>query len=203
MRPKQEHCSKTCSVRHRWPPLAERFWVKVNREGPPSDYRPDLGPCWIWTGAKHGQPGRKYGTFRQGGRVSQAHRVAWELLRGPCLEGLEPDHLCRVTLCVNPSHLEWVTTQVNALRGTSTAASNAQKTQCLRGHPYDLLNTIFHADGHRECRLCRQERNRGSRVRRAIRGREAEYARRRALRAERKAIASQVPPVMYGVEASP
>ena len=27
--------------------LAERFWAKVNKDGPVPEHRPDLGPCWI------------------------------------------------------------------------------------------------------------------------------------------------------------
>jgi hypothetical protein len=35
---------------------------------------------------------------------------------GPVPEGLELDHLCRVTTCVRPSHLEPVTTGENVRR---------------------------------------------------------------------------------------
>lgn len=29
--------------------LEERFWSKVDRNGPVPEHRPDLGPCWLWT----------------------------------------------------------------------------------------------------------------------------------------------------------
>lgn len=29
--------------------LSERFWEKVNKDGPVPAYAPELGPCWIWT----------------------------------------------------------------------------------------------------------------------------------------------------------
>jgi hypothetical protein len=41
------------------PPLTqqdiERFWSKVDRNGPVPEHRPELGPCWVWTA----------GTFRR------------------------------------------------------------------------------------------------------------------------------------------
>src|SRR5690349_18540768 len=40
----------------------ERFWTKVDRYGPVSEHRPDLGPCWLWTAATTG--GKGYGSFR-------------------------------------------------------------------------------------------------------------------------------------------
>ena len=29
-------------------PLGERFWSKVDKNGPIPSHRPELGPCWIW-----------------------------------------------------------------------------------------------------------------------------------------------------------
>jgi hypothetical protein len=34
-----------------------------------------------------------------------AHRLAYELARGPIPSGYEVDHRCRVRCCVNPDHL--------------------------------------------------------------------------------------------------
>src|ERR1035437_916757 len=35
---------------------AERFWAKVDRNGPVPAHRPELGPCWVWE-AGHDRPG--------------------------------------------------------------------------------------------------------------------------------------------------
>lgn len=72
-------------------------------------YEPNSG-CWLWDGADNGSG---YGKFR--GRY--AHRVSFEMHKGPIPQGMHLDHLCRVPCCVNPSHLEPVTNAENARRG--------------------------------------------------------------------------------------
>lgn len=79
-----------------------------------------LGECWLWVGAVNGRSPTKmnYGQFRDAnGRRCPAHRFAYELFIGPIPHGLDVDHLCRQSLCVNPWHLEPVTRQENLLRG--------------------------------------------------------------------------------------
>ena len=105
------------------PDLATRFWAKVDKDGPIPGHRPDLGPCWVWTGAVWSEG--RYGCIRIGGRNGRGqpvHVVAWEMENGPVPEGLELDHLCRLTLCVRPSHVEAVTHRENLLRGMSPMA---------------------------------------------------------------------------------
>lgn len=88
----------------RKPDAVARFWSKV-------DKRP--GGCWLWTGTMLRSG---YGQFRLGLGHVRAHRFAYELLVGPIPEGLTLDHLCRVTACVNPLHLEPVTLSENVKR---------------------------------------------------------------------------------------
>lgn len=78
---------------------------------------------------------------------------------GPIPEGLELDHLCRVSLCVNPWHLEPVTHKVNQERGRGSV------THCKRGHPFDEENTAHRTNARlgktqRACRRCDAERRR-------------------------------------------
>lgn len=137
--------------------VATRFWSKVNKNGPVPDYRPDLGPCWLWTAGTNGLTERNgYGRIWVVDRDVLAHRWSYEALVGPIPEGLELDHLCRVHLCVRPSHLEPVTTRVNNLRGTSVAAVNALKTHCPQGH--ELVLKPGYA--RRECPICVAEAKR-------------------------------------------
>ncbi len=70
-------------------------------------------PCWIWQGPIHGHG---YGQVTRRGKTAYAHRLFYEHHREPIANGLEIDHLCRVRACVNPAHLEVVTTSLNAIR---------------------------------------------------------------------------------------
>lgn len=145
-------------TRPRLHPIA-RFWgqVRVQDDG-----------CWLWTGPRKNCPnGVQYGSTSHQGKAIAAHRLAWMLFRGPIPEGLHIDHLCRVTRCVNPAHLEPVTQRENVLRGVGFAAVNAAKTECIRGHEFTPENTIVHCGGKRACRTCvnvGQKRNRVKRL---------------------------------------
>ena len=108
--------------------------------------------CWLWQGSLR----RGYGRMKIKGRAYGAHRLVYEALVGPIPEGLEIDHLCRVRNCVNPSHLEPVTRQVNHLRGLGRYNRQGQ-THCKRGH--SLADGHINKRGGRDCRPCRKERN--------------------------------------------
>lgn len=128
---------------------AARFWSKV--------VGGDVSECWLWTGTA-----RRYGSFWLGGKNAGAHRVAYELMRADIPAGLQIDHLCRNTKCVNPWHLEPVTPQVNTQRSTVpavTTARNAAITHCPQDHPYDEDNTYNYGPG-RVCRTCANARTR-------------------------------------------
>lgn len=128
----------------------ERFWEKVNKNGPVISG--ELGPCWIWFGARNNLG---YGCFSWDGRQGQAHRYGYEIEAGKIPAGLHLDHLCRVHACVRRSHLEAVTPKVNCLRGQSPPAIHARRTRCPKGHAYDAV----YRNGHgkplaRCCKLC-------------------------------------------------
>jgi hypothetical protein len=97
----------------------ERFWSKVEKDGPVPDYEPTLGKCWIWTGAKNN---KGYGNYRllHMKWATTAHRVSYELCVGEIPNGLYLDHLCRVRSCVNPNHLEPVSNTENIHRAYRT-----------------------------------------------------------------------------------
>lgn len=84
------------------PPMEERFWAKVDKNGPIPEHRPELGPCWQWTASLFPSG---YGYFRiDETRRRAANRVAWELTNGPIPDGLCVLHHCDNPPCVNPGH---------------------------------------------------------------------------------------------------
>lgn len=152
-------------------PIVDRFWEKVDLNGP---IHPVLGtPCWLWTGKPRSTG---YGQISLGpksaGQVG-VHRLAFEIGHGPLPPGMEPDHLCHTLdescpggaclhrLCVNWDHMEAVTHQENmrrsrqGRRGLPTGARQRAKTHCPKGHPYDEANTYNTPDGKRACRACK------------------------------------------------
>lgn len=130
------------------PSAEQRFWAKVNKDGPIPLHAPHLGACWIWTGSPINSG---YGNFYSERRTFVlAHRFAYELLVGPVPEGLTIDHLCRVPLCVNPAHLEPVTQAENNRR----AAEANRRDHCPHGHEYTPENSYIAPRGDRRCREC-------------------------------------------------
>lgn len=146
------------------PSPATRFWRHVDKSGPSPEFRPDLGPCWLWTASltQGGVYRSDYPRFSIKGKDIYAHRFSYELLVGQIPEGLELDHLCRVRHCVNPSHLEPVTQQVNTLRGFTSGAISLRTDLCGNGHDLSGENAFWHPgpNGYRGCRICHRANGR-------------------------------------------
>jgi len=78
--------------------LPERFWEKVNKNGP---IHPKLGTrCWLWLGSLDTSG---YGLFRLNGKLWKAHRLMWVTYVGELKScGL---HKCDVCNCCRLEHL--------------------------------------------------------------------------------------------------
>jgi hypothetical protein len=77
---------------------AERFWARVDKNGPVPAHCPEIGPCWTWTGAK--LQGSGYGKATLAGRTLSAHRVAFAIVNGPIPDGVDVLHHCDNRECV-------------------------------------------------------------------------------------------------------
>lgn len=97
------HCSRACRYTES---LEDRFWSKVDKDGPVPSHVPHLGPCWVWTGARDYNG---YGHFLFERRNWHAHRIAYMLANGP-LPSDKPfvTHRCDggAIGCVRPDHLQ-------------------------------------------------------------------------------------------------
>lgn len=118
-----------------------RFWAALDA----------TGECWLWTRAV---ATNGYARFSVGQTRTAAHRVAYEHYVGRVPDGMQLDHLCRMRRCVNPLHLEPVSSRENLLRAERTlAAINRAKTECRNGHEL-VGDNIKHKAGARACRTC-------------------------------------------------
>ncbi len=102
--------------------------------------------CWTWNGpvGNHG-----YGRIaRRGFATTLAHRLVYIELVGPVDPQLVLDHLCRNTICVNPGHLEEVSSEENFRRGVRTGRRKDKPRENFRCGHQRL--------GARRCRTCRR-----------------------------------------------
>ena len=108
----------------------EMFWAKVDK----------TETCWLWTAARTGRNGQ-YGNFGIGyPKVMLAHRWSYQNAYGQIPEGMQIDHVCRVTLCVRPSHLRVVTNKQNH---ENTVAQKRSQTG-VRGVYYDKRRGYYY-----------------------------------------------------------
>lgn len=150
-------------------PIGVRFWSKVAQTG-------NVFECWDWMGSERvkGQGYGQFATVINGKRKNNAaYRFAYETTIGPIPGGLTIDHLCRNRKCVNPWHLEPVTSTVNTLRSEGPSAKNAVATHCVNGHEFTPENTYgreSRSRGGRVCKTCIFDRKRADRAARKAAG---------------------------------
>lgn len=136
---------------------------------------PDTG-CWTWTG----RITKGYGEhiYREGGRKRYigAHRAVYLASGREIPDGLQLDHLCRNTVCVNPEHLEPVTGKENVRRAMeATGTWGRPRAESLEGrvgcgkHGQEDGKWVVDKRGYDvfRCRICSRARYQAWKARQA------------------------------------
>jgi hypothetical protein len=123
--------------------------------------------CWHWTGWIHSNGYGRYTPTK--GQTDSAHAWSYRVFVGPIPEGKQIDHICHNKdstckggtscmhrRCINPNHLETVTSLENNNRSSNHYAN---KTHCKQGHEFTEVNTLVTIDEkgtHRRCLKCKR-----------------------------------------------
>lgn len=110
----------------------------------------DQNGCWVWQ--KNLNKDGYAHMFHQK-KTLRVHRVSYKIFKGPIPSGLDIDHLCRNQRCVNPDHLEAVTTKENIRRSSAPGGRLYKtKTHCKNVHP----RTMDESGQRGFCHPCRK-----------------------------------------------
>lgn len=137
----------------------DRFWSKVNKNGPMPDQKSvhykGLDQCWQWTGATS----CGYGRMKFLRVDDKAHRISKEIEIGRKLNSKEwVIHRCDNSRCVNPNHL-----RIGNHAENVADRNNRERTLKGEDHPSAKLTDSQIADifnrynsGERPCFLARE-----------------------------------------------
>lgn len=123
--------------------------------------------CWEWIGALS----RGYGQITHKGKHMTAHRFSFENFVEPIRKGAWVLHHCDNRACVNPSHLYQGTpidNRADMLTRNRWRHPWAFRSECSKGHAYEISGFHVAKDGSRVCRTCQRDHKRAQRA--AIKG---------------------------------
>ncbi len=100
--------------------LPDRFVSKFVVSDQYIDGKPELGPCWLWTGWTNPKGYGSYwdGTYNPSGSPHKvrSHKFTYIAVFGPVGQGMVLDHICFNRHCVSPWHVKPTTNHRNAAR---------------------------------------------------------------------------------------
>jgi len=114
----------------------ERFWEKVAKGD----------DCWEW---KAFRDRGGYGRFMVNKIPRLAHRVSFERAYGPIPSGLQIDHKCHNTACVNPEHLRLADRSLNAQNLSGARSDSASGIRGVRLTPSGRWTADTQLNGER------------------------------------------------------
>ena len=120
------------------PSLAHRFWSKVEIRGPED--------CWLWQASFTKQG---YGQIMMKDRPVHAHRVALMRSGVEVIPRMHVHHHCQVRACVNPGHLELLSSKDHYQHHLTGCAKHGESEQVVQAGGK-------HA-GRRYCKACLRE----------------------------------------------
>ena len=120
----------------------------------------NLDGCWDWNGCiqKSGHGTVRTTIYGKSQRY-YAHRISYENFIGSLDDELVIDHLCENKKCVNPFHLEQVTSGENVKRYHSNRRLDPyiarSESHCRRLHEYTESNTTYYGIyNQKRCKKC-------------------------------------------------
>jgi hypothetical protein len=102
--------------------------------------------CWRWIGAIQ----RGYGVVHGTHGTKYAHRLSYERFVGPIPIGMALDHLCENRWCVNPDHLEIVTSGENTTRGNLRKEWKNRMARWLETGRWESSRAKYHRNRREE-----------------------------------------------------
>lgn len=145
----------------------ERFWKKVNKDGPTMRDMPTN--CWVWTGAK-GQS--KYPQINIEGKIVKAVRFSYELANGSIPGHHHVRHYCSNNFCVRPDHLfispdrgSWNTKSSPLVQDKGQLYKHCSKCKNLLLYTSEFFSDVGQGRGLRSyCKQCAIKHQRKRRV---------------------------------------
>lgn len=77
----------------------------------------DITGCWVWQAFTDN---KGYGQFWFRGKMHWAHRWSRQAWKGSFKMGIQGNHICLNTSCVNPDHISEMTCSRNTALGNKT-----------------------------------------------------------------------------------